>query len=55
VPLSLEIGVIDIDTCEPLEDVLVDIWVSGKDAHSLGRSLVLTISLVLALQRYRIV
>ncbi|KAJ5873146.1 hypothetical protein N7455_003689 [Penicillium solitum] len=25
-PLSLEIGVIDIDTCEPLEDVLVDIW-----------------------------
>lgn len=28
VPLSLEIGVIDIDTCDPLEGVLVDIWVS---------------------------
>ncbi|THC94371.1 hypothetical protein EYZ11_006169 [Aspergillus tanneri] len=28
VPLSLEIGVIDIDTCEALGDVLVDIWVS---------------------------
>lgn len=27
VPLSLEIGVIDIDTCQPLDDVLVDIWV----------------------------
>ncbi|KAJ5782446.1 hypothetical protein N7457_004220 [Penicillium paradoxum] len=26
VPLSLEIGVIDIDTCEAVEDVLVDIW-----------------------------
>ncbi|OJJ52459.1 hypothetical protein ASPSYDRAFT_95556 [Aspergillus sydowii CBS 593.65] len=26
VPLSLEIGVIDVDTCEPLTDVLVDIW-----------------------------
>ncbi|KAJ5476726.1 hypothetical protein N7475_002455 [Penicillium sp. IBT 31633x] len=26
VPLSLEIGVIDIDTCEPLGEVLVDIW-----------------------------
>ncbi|KAL3473070.1 Intradiol ring-cleavage dioxygenase [Aspergillus californicus] len=25
-PLSLEIGVIDIDTCEPLKGVLVDIW-----------------------------
>jgi hypothetical protein len=29
IPLSLEIGVIDVDTCEPLEGVLVDIWVSG--------------------------
>lgn len=28
VPLSLEIGVVDINTCEPMEDVLVDIWVS---------------------------
>lgn len=28
VPLSLEIGVIDVDTCEALDDVLVDIWVS---------------------------
>lgn len=28
VPLSLEIGVIDVDTCDPLDDVLVDIWVS---------------------------
>lgn len=28
VPLSLEIGVIDVDTCEPLTDVLVDIWVN---------------------------
>ncbi|KAJ5457860.1 aromatic compound dioxygenase [Penicillium sp. IBT 31633x] len=26
VPLSLEIGVIDVDTCEAVEDVLVDIW-----------------------------
>ncbi|WAO86449.1 INTRADIOL-DIOXYGENAS domain-containing protein [Fusarium falciforme] len=26
VPLSLEIGVIDIDTCDPLDSVLVDIW-----------------------------
>ncbi|KAJ6187273.1 hypothetical protein N7519_002181 [Penicillium mononematosum] len=26
VPLSLEIGVIDVNTCEPLPDVLVDIW-----------------------------
>ncbi|KAJ3534120.1 hypothetical protein NM208_g7675 [Fusarium decemcellulare] len=26
VPLSLEIGVIDVDTCKPLDDVLVDIW-----------------------------
>ncbi|KAJ5915195.1 hypothetical protein N7454_011307, partial [Penicillium verhagenii] len=26
VPLSLEIGVLDVNTCEPLEDVLVDIW-----------------------------
>lgn len=29
VPLSLEIGVIDVDTCEAVEDVLVDIWVSS--------------------------
>jgi hypothetical protein len=29
IPLSLEIGVIDVDACEPLEGVLVDIWVSG--------------------------
>ena len=28
IPLSLEIGVIDVGTCEPLEGVLVDIWVS---------------------------
>jgi hypothetical protein len=28
VPLSLEIGVVDINICEPIEDVLVDIWVS---------------------------
>lgn len=28
VPLSLEIGVVDVDTCEPVEDVLIDIWVS---------------------------
>ncbi|KAL2690007.1 hypothetical protein Neosp_004073 [[Neocosmospora] mangrovei] len=27
VPLSLEIGVIDVDTCDPLDSVLVDIWV----------------------------
>ncbi|KAI8682644.1 INTRADIOL-DIOXYGENAS domain-containing protein [Fusarium sp. Ph1] len=26
VPLSLEIGVIDVDTCDPLDSVLVDIW-----------------------------
>ncbi|EYE90854.1 intradiol ring-cleavage dioxygenase [Aspergillus ruber CBS 135680] len=26
VPLSLEIGVVDVDTCEPVQDVLVDIW-----------------------------
>ncbi|RSL53570.1 hypothetical protein CEP54_010303 [Fusarium duplospermum] len=26
VPLSLEIGVIDIDKCDPLDNVLVDIW-----------------------------
>ncbi|CAI7610001.1 unnamed protein product [Penicillium bialowiezense] len=26
VPLSLEIGVVDTNTCEPMEDVLVDIW-----------------------------
>lgn len=32
-PLSLEIGVIDIDTCEPLEDVLVDIWVSKSRSN----------------------
>lgn len=29
VPLSLEIGVIDIDTCEPLPEALVSIWVSN--------------------------
>lgn len=28
VPLSLEIGVVDVDTCEPVKDVLIDIWVS---------------------------
>lgn len=27
-PLSLEIGILDVDTCESLNDVLVDIWVS---------------------------
>lgn len=28
VPLSLEVGVIDVDTCEAVDNVLVDIWVS---------------------------
>lgn len=27
VPLQLDIGVIDVNTCEPMEDVLVSIWV----------------------------
>ena len=26
VPLLLDIGVMDVETCEPLDDVLVDIW-----------------------------
>lgn len=31
VPLSLEIGVIGVETCGALDDVLVDVWVSqGK-------------------------
>ena len=25
-PLLLDIGVMDVETCEPLDDVLVDIW-----------------------------
>lgn len=28
VSLSLEVGILDVDTCESLDDVLVDIWVS---------------------------
>lgn len=28
VPLVLEIGVVDVNTCEPMENVLIDIWVS---------------------------
>lgn len=29
VPLELDIGLIDVNTCEPLTNVLVDIWVSS--------------------------
>jgi protocatechuate 3,4-dioxygenase beta subunit len=27
IPLELDIGVIDVNTCEPLEDVLISLWV----------------------------
>lgn len=27
VPMELEIGVIDVETCEPMEGVLISIWV----------------------------
>lgn len=33
VPLSLEIGVIDVNTCDPLDSVLVDIWVGLQRKH----------------------
>lgn len=28
VPLKLDIGVIDVNTCEPVDNVLIDIWVT---------------------------
>jgi hypothetical protein len=27
IPLELDIGVIDVNTCEPMEDVLISLWV----------------------------
>jgi hypothetical protein len=52
VPLSLEIGVIDVDTCDPLDSVLVDIWVSFQTA-SLTPFQKLTVGITQALQCYR--
>lgn len=29
IPLDLEIGVIDVNSCDPVDDILLSIWVSG--------------------------
>lgn len=34
VPLELDIGVININTCEPMEDVLISLWVCALLVHS---------------------
>ena len=33
IPLELDIGVIDVNTCEPLEDVLISLWVCPPTPH----------------------
>jgi hypothetical protein len=36
IPLELDIGVIDVNTCEPLEDVLISLWVCVH-SHPISR------------------
>lgn len=37
VPLQLDIGVIDVDNCEPMENVLLSIWVRSVKILALTR------------------
>lgn len=52
VPLQLDIGVIDVNTCEPMEGVLISIWVS-KRVPICGQNLLL-MAVTAALQQHRL-
>jgi protocatechuate 3,4-dioxygenase beta subunit len=34
----MDIGVIDVDTCEPVPNVLVDLWHANATGHYAGES-----------------